>query len=224
MSNKKKTTKNVPQKRQVKKDDYTAVIIFAVLLLIAAIVAAIFWFGNNDDTKNETPSLDANKTYFAELAIQDYGNITVQLDQKSAPITAANFVKLAESGFYDGLTLHRIIEGFMMQGGAPKNSTGTPDPIVGEFTENGYDNPLKHERGVISMARTNYPNSASSQFFIVHETSPHLDGKYAAFGWVTKGIEVVDAICEAAKPTDGNGSIAKDAQPVITSITIRAEE
>ena len=224
MSNKKKkTSKNVPQKKQVQKDDYTSVIIFAVLIVIAAIIFCVSYFGNSEDPKSETPALDANKTYFADIVIQNYGSITVQLDQKSAPISAANFVKLAESGFYNGLTFHRIIEGFMMQGGAAKSQTEMPDPIVGEFLENGYNNTLKHERGVISMARTTEYNSASSQFFIVHETSPHLDGKYAAFGWVTEGMDVVDDICETAKPIDNNGSIATGAQPVITSITIRIE-
>lgn len=222
MSKKKKNNQKTPPKKQpVKKDDYTTVIFFAIIILIVGIAAATTLFGKNDDSSQpETPLLDANKTYFAEIVIEKYGTITVQLDQKSAPITAANFVKLAESGFYTGTTFHRIIEGFMMQGGAPKSTVSSPAPIVGEFTSNGYDNPLKHERGVISMARTNDKNSASSQFFIMHATKTHLDGEYAAFGWVTEGMEVVDAICEAAQPTDNNGSIAKDAQPVIKSITI----
>ena len=165
--------------------------------------------------------LDANAAYYADIVIKDYGTITVQLYQNAAPITVDNFIKLAESGFYDGLTFHRIMEGFMMQGGA--NPTNVPDSIVGEFAANGYDNPLKHTRGVISMARTNDPNSASSQFFIVHQDSPHLDGQYAAFGCVIEGIEVVDAVCGNANPTDGNGSIAEEDRPVITSITIRTK-
>lgn len=221
---KKKANKNVPKKQQTKKSDYTTVIIFAVLLVVIAIIASIFLFGNREQPKDEAPSLDAGKTYFADIAIEDYGTITVQLDQKSAPITAANFVNLAQNGFYDGLTFHRIIEGFMMQGGAPKSQNDAASTIVGEFSDNGYNNPLKHERGVISMARTNDMNSASSQFFIMHETKTHLDGKYAAFGKVISGIEIVDAVCEAAKPTDNNGSIAKADQPVIRSITIRIED
>ena len=176
--------------------------------------------------ENETVVLDASLTYYADIAIRDYGTITVQLDQASAPITAANFVSLAESGFYDGLTFHRIIEGFVMQGGDPEgNGTGGSDEnIVGEFTANGYDNTLSHTRGAISMARSNDYDSASSQFFIVHEdSSASLDGQYAVFGYVTEGMDVVDAVCEAAEPTDGNGTILAEEQPVITSVTIRTE-
>lgn len=222
--NKKSTKKSPPKKQQVNNNDYTTVIIFSVVILVAAIIVGFMLFRNDNKTDSTpTPTLDASKTYFADIVIKDYGTITVQLDQNSAPITAANFVKLAENGFYNGLTFHRIIEGFMMQGGAPKSSADEPASIVGEFSENGYDNPLKHERGVISMARANDMNSASSQFFIIHETSPHLDGKYAAFGKVIEGIEIVDAVCEAAEPIDRNGSIAEKDRPVITSITIRAE-
>lgn len=221
--NKKKAKKTPPKKQPVKKDDYTTIIIFSAILLVAAIIICIFWFGNDAQPKEETPALDAAKTYYADIVIKDYGSITVQLDQKSAPITAANFVMLAQKGFYNGLTFHRIIEGFMMQGGAPKSQDDIAGTIVGEFTVNGYDNPLKHERGVISMARSDDMNSANSQFFIMQETKTHLDGKYAAFGKVISGMEVVDAVCEAANPIDGNGSIAKNEQPVITSITIRIE-
>lgn len=178
------------------------------------------------DSNPASDALDASLIYYADITIKDYGTITVQLDQASAPITVANFVKLAESGFYDGLTFHRIIKGFMMQGGDPKGNGngGSGETIVGEFAANGHDNPLSHTRGAISMARAKSYDSASSQFFIVHRDSPHLDGQYAAFGYVTEGIEIVDAICEAAVPTDFNGSIAADAQPVITSITIRTEQ
>lgn len=109
----------------------------------------------------------------------------------------------------------------MMQGGAAKNVADTPDSIVGEFTANGHENPLEHTRGAISMARTNVPDSASSQFFIVHQDSPHLNGQYACFGYVTEGIEVVDAVCESATPSDNNGTIPEAQQPVITSVTIR---
>lgn len=155
----------------------------------------------------------------AVITIRDYGKITVALDADAAPITVANFVKLAESGFYDGLTFHRIIEGFMMQGGESK--TQTADTIKGEFSANGVKNSLSHTRGVISMARNSISmDSASSQFFIVQEDSTFLDGQYAAFGYVTDGMDVVDAVCTDAKPTDNNGSIAASAQPVIKSIVI----
>lgn len=169
--------------------------------------------------------LDEGMTYYVDMEIADYGTVTVQMDPSAAPITAANFVALAESGFYDGLTFHRIISGFMVQGGDPKgNGTGGSDmKIKGEFAANGWDNPIKHERGVISMARSKAYDSASSQFFIMHADAPHLDGGYAAFGRVTEGMDVVDAICAAAKPMDNNGSIAKENQPVITSVTVRAE-
>lgn len=194
------------------------------LFRIIACIAAIFTLlglggcGSKSGKKDSTNT----KTIYADIVIKDYGTITVQLDREAAPITVDNFVSLAESGFYDGLTFHRIIKGFMMQGGAPKDGQ-KPESIVGEFESNGYENPLKHTRGAISMARTSIPDSASSQFFIVHETSPHLDGDYAAFGYVTEGMEVVDAVCESARPTDGNGSIAPADQPVIETITIRTE-
>ena len=170
-------------------------------------------------------ALDETLTYYADIKIQDYGTITVKLDQKSAPISAANFVALAEDGFYDGLTFHRIMEGFMMQGGDPEgNGTGgSENNIVGEFTANGYDNTLSHTRGAISMARSSAYNSASSQFFIVHEDSTSLDGQYAVFGYVTEGIEIVDKVCENSNPTDNNGTIQSNEQPVITSITIKTK-
>ena len=180
----------------------------------------------DDSIENKIATLDTSLIYYADIEIQDYGTITVQLDQASAPITAANFVSLAESGFYDGLTFHRIIEGFMMQGGDPNGdgTGGSDETIVGEFTDNGYDNALSHTRGAISMARSSDYDSASSQFFIVHEdSSASLDGQYAVFGYVTEGMDVVDAVCESAEPTDGNGTIDAEAQPVITSITIRTE-
>ncbi|MBO4983316.1 MAG: peptidylprolyl isomerase [Clostridia bacterium] len=177
----------------------------------------------------------ANRPYYADIEIEGYGVITVELDKSAAPKTVKNFVKLAKSGFYDGLTFHRIIEGFMMQGGCP-NGNGTGGKldkngkeinIVGEFSKNGYANSISHERGVISMARSggypekDYYNTASSQFFIVHQDSPHLDGSYAAFGRVISGMEIVDKVCESAKPTDSNGTIPKEAQPIIKTITIK---
>ena len=176
--------------------------------------------------------LDEALTYYADIEIADYGTITVALDPDAAPVTVANFINLAQNSFYDGLTFHRIMEGFMMQGGCPNgdgygsntDEDGNEINIVGEFTNNGYENSLSHTRGAISMARSDAYDSASSQFFIVHEDSDFLDGDYAVFGYVTEGLEVVDAVCEAAEPTDDNGTIEADAQPVITSITIRTVE
>ena len=141
----------------------------------------------------------------AVIDVKDYGEIKLELYPDVAPKTVANFKKLAESGFYDGLTFHRIMEGFMIQGGDPKgNGTGGSDEnIFGEFTQNGFKNDLSHTRGVISMARNGVDmNSASSQFFIVHQDSTFLDGQYASFGKVTEGMEVVDKIASDAKPKD----------------------
>ena len=161
-------------------------------------------------------------THHAEIEIQDYGTITVELDGDAAPITVQNFMDLANAGFYDGLTFHRIISGFMMQGGDPNgNGTGgSENTIKGEFSANGVENPLSHTRGAISMARAQDPDSASSQFFICHADSTFLDGQYACFGYVTDGMGVVDAVCEAAQPTDDNGTIPADQQPVITAIRV----
>jgi peptidyl-prolyl cis-trans isomerase B (cyclophilin B) len=158
----------------------------------------------------------------AVIEVENYGSITVELDAAAAPETVKNFVSLAEDGFYDGLTFHRIIEGFMIQGGDPDGdgTGGSGTSIKGEFQSNGVENPLSHTRGAISMARSSDYDSASSQFFIVHEDSTYLDGDYAAFGYVTDGMDVVDAICADAEPVDHNGSIAKEEQPVISSIVI----
>ena len=152
------------------------------------------------------------------IDVQDYGTISLELDGDTAPITVQNFLDLAESGYYDGLTFHRIIDGFMIQGG----QGGDAPFIKGEFESNGVPNDISHVRGTISMARAQAPDSASSQFFIVHQDSQFLDGNYAAFGHVTEGMEVVDAICEKVAPlaVDDNGTILPDDQPVITSIRV----
>ena len=136
----------------------------------------------------------------AIIEINKFGTIKVEFDKEVAPITVENFVKLANKGFYNGLSFHRVIKGFMIQGGCPKgNGTGGPGYCIkGEFAANGVNNPLKHTRGVISMARAMDPDSAGSQFFIMHQDAPYLDGQYAAFGKVIKGIEVVDAIASVA--------------------------
>lgn len=157
--------------------------------------------------------------------MKDYGTIVAELYADTAPITVANFLSLVDSGFYDGLTFHRIISGFMIQGGDPNgNGTGgSSQRIKGEFSANGVQNDLKHTRGVLSMARSSAMDSASSQFFIMHADAPHLDGQYAAFGKVISGMEVVDAICENTPVTDRNGTVAKANQPVIERI-IRVEK
>ena len=160
--------------------------------------------------------------HHAEITVKDYGTIAVELDADNAPISVTNFVKLAEEGFYDGLTFHRIISGFMIQGGDPNgNGTGgSKETIKGEFSANGVDNPLKHTRGAISMARSSKSDSASSQFFIMHQDASHLDGQYACFGYVTDGIDVVDAICDAVQVEDRNGTVLPKNQPVIESIRV----
>jgi peptidyl-prolyl cis-trans isomerase B (cyclophilin B) len=155
-----------------------------------------------------------------EIKIEKYGIVTLTLDETIAPITVQNFIKLANEGYYDGLNFHRIIEGFMMQGGAG----ATTETIKGEFSINGVENPLLHVRGVISMARKSSPyDSATSQFFIMHEDAPHLDGSYAAFGWVTSGIEFVDAICEETPVVDNNGTVPSASRPKILSIRVVTE-
>ncbi len=138
-------------------------------------------------------------TRFVAIEVKDYGTIIVKLKPGTAPITVENFQKLVADGIYDGSCFHRIIEGFMIQGGEPTADKPLPEEIKGEFAANGVENNLSHKRGVISMARTDYYNSASSQFFIVHETegATHLDGSYAAFGKVVRGIDVVDKIAAA---------------------------
>ena len=132
------------------------------------------------------------------------GTIEIELYPEVAPKTVANFIKLASEGFYDGLIFHRVIPGFMIQGGDPQGTGmgGAKNKIYGEFLTNGFNNPLKHTRGVISMARSNDPNSASSQFFIMHADYPYLDGKYAAFGKVVSGMEVVDEIANVPTIND----------------------
>ena len=199
--------------------------ILIITMLICALLLSACGQNEPSPTEESTAQPEAVEVIeacTAVIEIENYGSITLELDGNAAPITVANFVKLAEAGFYDGLTFHRIMEGFMMQGGCPLGTgTGGSDKnIKGEFKANGVDNPLSHTRGAISMARAMAPDSASSQFFIVHQDATFLDGSYAAFGYVTEGIEVVDAVCEAAEPTDNNGSIPKENQPVITSITI----
>lgn len=160
--------------------------------------------------------------HHAEIVVKDYGTMEVELDADVAPITVTNFVNLAKSGFYDGLTFHRIVNGFMIQGGDPKgNGTGGSDETIkGEFKSNGVENSISHTRGVISMARSSDPDSASSQFFIMQADGTYLDGEYAAFGEVTEGIEVVDDICEKVSPSGQDLTIPAEKQPVIETIKI----
>lgn len=177
--------------------------------------------GSKENSTEETKNMLTGK-HHVEIAVKGKGVIAVELDADTAPITVTNFVELANSGFYNGLTFHRIIEGFMIQGGDPKgNGTGGSDKnIKGEFAANGIKNDISHERGVISMARSSAYDSASSQFFIMHKTSTHLDGQYAAFGHVTSGMDIVDDLAENTPVSDSDGTVLKANQPVIESIKV----
>lgn len=177
---------------------------------------------NAQSSTSDNANVELVATNHVEIDVKDYGVIKIELYGDIAPITVNNFVKLCNDGFYDGLTFHRIISGFMIQGGDPKGdgTGGSEEKITGEFANNGIDNPINHTRGVISMARSMANDSASSQFFIMHEDSPHLDGSYAAFGKVTDGMEIVDKICEDTKVEDSNGTVAKENQPVINTIKV----
>ena len=191
-----------------------------IMALAAAVICLLAVFSG---CKKEEPSPYLKGKHHVEIEVQDYGTIALELDADVAPISVTNFIELAKSGFYDGLTFHRIIEGFMIQGGDPKGngSGGSETPIKGEFEANGVKNTISHKRGVISMARrSNDYNSASSQFFIMHKDKDYLDGAYAAFGHVTSGMEVVDAIAENTPVLDDNGTVAKKNQPVITAIRV----
>ena len=200
------------------------------LAVMLAMVLSLCGCGKTQTAQSTQPAAESakaavepfTKVRHAEITVKDYGTIKLELDEGTAPITVENFIKLAKDGFYDGLTFHRIMDGFMIQGGDPlgNGTGGSKDKIKGEFTSNGVNNPISHVKGVISMARANDPNSASSQFFITVADSTFLDGSYAAFGRVTEGQEVADRIAKDAKPVDNNGTIPAAAQPVIEKIII----
>lgn len=182
-----------------------------ILIVVIVLIIGLLWPSNK------------TKQIKVEMNITDYGKIVLELDRDNAPITVDNFVKLVNEKFYDGLTFHRIINNFMIQGGDPlKNGTGgSENTIKGEFSSNGVNNKISHKRGVISMARSQDMNSASSQFFIMHKDNTSLDGNYAAFGKVISGIEVVDKIEESVSSLgDENGLIPVDKQPVIEYIKV----
>lgn len=220
--------------------------ILVAILLIAGMVGYALYNNqktkkpNNNENKTENTVVsdkkentvvdenkEKNKVYskgkhHAEIVIKDYGTIALELDADVAPITVENFAQLVNEGFYNGLTFHRIISGFMIQGGDPQGTGmgGSDKEIKGEFAANGVKNSISHTRGVISMARATAYDSASSQFFIVHQDSKFLDGNYAGFGRVTSGIEIVDKICADTKVEDNNGTVLKANQPIIEKITM----
>lgn len=184
------------------------------LILCISLMCLCFAGCNSNDNNSATPS-----------GSKYVGTIKLELYPEIAPITVENFTMLVESGFYNGLTFHRIIEGFMMQGGDPLGTGlgGADKDIYGEFSVNGWENNLSHTRGVISMARSQDYNSASSQFFIMHKDYPGLDGQYAAFGRVTEGMNIVDTICRNVVTFDSNGSVYEDGRPYIVSAEVVEE-
>lgn len=177
--------------------------------------------GTDENAGSQDGELLSGK-HHVEIEVKDYGTIKVELYADIAPITVTNFINLAQEGFYDGLTFHRIISGFMIQGGDPEGTGmgGSDKTIKGEFSSNGVENSLSHKRGVISMARSSDPDSASSQFFIMHQDGLYLDGEYAAFGEVTEGIEIVDKICEDTPVLDDNGTVESGKQPQIAKVEV----
>ena len=194
------------------------------MVMLLALTLAGCGGRKDTDSSSENSTTDdlLSGNHHAEIDVKDYGVIKVELNADEAPITVTNFVKLAKEGFYDGLTFHRIIDGFMIQGGDPNGdgTGGSDETIKGEFSANNVDNILKHTRGAISMARSQDYDSASSQFFIVHQTASSLDGQYAVFGYVYEGMDVVDQIATSVPVTDDNGTVEAQNQPVINSIKI----
>lgn len=207
-------------KTSLKKHHYMWKFLLPTVLICIVVIACILLLKPTFESSINDEKANLQGKAYAKISVQDYGDIVVELYADIAPITVSNFSELVENQFYDGLTFHRIISGFMIQGGDPKgNGTGGSEKkIKGEFSSNGFSNGLKHTRGVISMARSADPNSASSQFFIMHQDAPHLDGQYAAFGKVISGMETVDAICSSVPVMDNNGSVDHEHQPIIKSI------
>ncbi len=185
-----------------------------VIFLVIALFIVISSYLTGKNTKVETDYLKGK--YNIEIKIKDYGVIDATLDADNTPITVTNFIDLVKSGYYNGLKFHRIINGFMMQGG----EGASKKTIKGEFSNNGINNKISHVRGTISMARSSAPDSASTQFFIVQSDSTYLDGNYAAFGTVTKGMDVVDKVCEFAIVEDDNGTVSEENQPIIEYIKV----
>ena len=202
--------------------------ITALMLIIATLTLSLASCGKSQALRKykEDTSTEEKGLYYVAMDVKGFGVVILELDAEAAPVTVANFIKLVREDFYDGLTFHRVIENFMIQGGDPDgNGTGGSDEkIFGEFSANGYNNPIKHERGVISMARSSAYNSASSQFFICNANSANvynLDGSYAAFGHVIEGMEIIDAITEYSVPYTINGVIVSSKnQPKITEMKV----
>lgn len=208
-----------PYAKQPEKKKRWPLVVALVVVLCAALCVGLYGLlGGESEPKVEY----LTGTHYVEIDVKDYGVIKAELYADIAPITVTNFMKLVNEGFYNNLTFHRIISGFMIQGGDPLGTGrgGSDEKITGEFKANGITNNLSHVRGVISMARAQNFNSASSQFFIMHKDSTGLDGQYAAFGKVLEGMEVVDAICASTPVEDNNGTVLAANQPVINSIRV----
>lgn len=194
--------------------------IVLVLIMLFSICACSKKEEVKEESFNEVPEIktESGETIKVEMIVKDYGTIVLELYPDVAPLTVSNFASLVKDGFYDGNCFHRIIDGFMIQGGA--DTSGQVANIKGEFASNGFENELKHTKGVISMARAKDPDSATSQFFIMVGNGDWLDGEYAAFGQVIEGYEIVEKIAKDAKPIDNNGSIAQEDRPIIESARI----
>lgn len=187
------------------------------IILISFLAFSSVGCSQKKNTKDDHP--------IVAIKVKNYGTITVKLDRTQAPKTVDNFIKLVNDHFYNGLTFHRVIDTFMIQGGDPKSdgTGGSKKTIKGEFSDNGVNNTISHTRGTISMARSSDYDSASSQFFIMQDDDTSLDGQYAAFGKVTKGMSVVDEIAWNTKTEDNNGTVKKENQPIIESIRVVKE-
>lgn len=197
-------------------------LISLVLIAVIVLVSFISCYGGSCHYA-ENRDIEGRDIVYAEMSVKGYGKVTLLLDRTTAPITVDNFVSLVNDKFYDGLTFHRIVDNFMIQGGDPKaNGTGNSEnEIYGEFSSNGHINDIQHIDGVISMARGEDPNSASCQFFICNADSPHLNGNYAAFGYVIDGLNVIHRITrDCVKKTTGGVIKDKNQQPVIEYIRI----
>lgn len=198
-----------------------------VYLCMLSLLSVLLLGGCKNKENKDNPNYNSDNyltgTHYAYMEIENYGQLYIELYADIAPASVTNFVNLVNEGFYDGLTFHRILNNFMMQGGDPAGdgSGGSVYTIPGEFATNGFNNTLSHLRGTLSMARlADDLDSASSQFFIVHQDNTGLDGYYAAFGRVVSGMEVVDAICNNTPIQDDNGTVLSEDQPVITFITM----
>ncbi len=200
--------------------------IICALLCLVMVLAGFTACGKseekpNNSTNASTSTNSTNGIHHVEMVIKDYGTVKLELNADEAPITVENFISLAEDGFYDGVPFHRLDKDFVLQGGDPDGNGigGSDKPIKGEFYANGVQNDIKHKRGVISMARTGDPNSASSQFFICLDdmTAGSLDGNYAAFGHITEGMDVIDELCQN---TPESNALPKDLQPIIETIRV----